>query len=46
MEFQDREGRNDSLKLGFEEYLKKDKTKKQKASLGGLLWESPSARSG
>ena len=24
MEFQDREGRNDSLKLQFEEYLKKE----------------------
>ena len=30
MEFQDRESRNDSLKLEFEEYLKKEKTKKRK----------------
>ena len=30
MEFQDREGRNDSLKLEIEEYLKKEKTKKRK----------------
>ena len=30
MEFQDREGRNDSLKLEFEKYLKKEKRKKTK----------------
>ena len=28
MDFQDREGRNESLKMGFEEYLKKGKTKR------------------
>lgn len=30
MEFQNREGRNDSLKLEFKEYLKKEMTKKRK----------------
>ena len=30
MEFQDREGRNDSLKLEYEEHLKKEKMKKRK----------------
>ena len=34
MEFQDREGRNNSLKLEFEEYLKKEKAKKRKKSRG------------
>ena len=34
MEFQDREGRTDSLKLEFEEYLKKEKAKKRKKSRG------------
>ena len=35
MEFQ-REGRNDSLKMGFEEYLKKGKTKKCNKTKGQL----------
>ena len=34
MEFQDREGRNDSLKLEFENYLKREKTKKRKKTKG------------
>ena len=34
MEFQEREGRNDSLKLEFEEYLKKKKAKKRKNPRG------------
>ena len=34
MEFQDRESRSDSLKLEFEEYLKKEKAKKRKKSRG------------
>ena len=34
MEFQDREGRNDSLKLEFQEYLKTEKTKQRKKSKG------------
>ena len=34
VEFQDREGRNDSLKLEFQEYLKKEKAKKRKKSRG------------
>ena len=34
MKFQDREGRNDSLKLEFENYLKKEKTKEHKKTKG------------
>ena len=34
MEFQDREGRNDSLKLEFENYLKREKMKKRKKTKG------------
>ena len=34
MDFQDREGRNDSPKMGFEEHLKKGKTKKRKKPKG------------
>ena len=30
MEFQEREGRNDSLKLGFEEYLRKEVKRRKK----------------
>ena len=33
MEFQRREGRIDTLKLGFEVYLKKEKRKKQEKSI-------------
>ena len=34
MEFQDREGRNDSLKLEFENYLKRERTEKRKKTKG------------